>query len=386
MSAVLVAMSGGVDSSVAAARLLAQGHDVIGVTLKLWEGPGGAAPTAGCCTVSDAEDARRVAAQLGIPYYVLDHTEVFMGGVVDRFISDYLTGLTPNPCIECNRTVKFTELMLRAEEFGCDVVATGHYAQVRHERGAWRLFRGTDADKDQSYVLSMLGQSQLARIRFPVGDLSKPEVRELASELDLRTATKAESQDICFVGDGNYRDFLRNHAPSSAAPGDIINSDGTVVGSHDGVTNFTIGQRRGLGVAVGEPRFVTGIDPERATVTIGRREELEIQELTLRDVTWVAGAASNGAQVQVQYRAHGEPRPAAVFIEGDVVRVRFERPQLAVAPGQTAAFYRGAEVLGGGIITGAAAVPPGQSVSDHAARLPPGSGSVAADVRSPRRG
>ena len=387
MSAVLVAMSGGVDSSVAAARLLAQGHDVIGVTLKLWEGPGGAAPTAGCCTVSDAEDARRVAAQLGIPYYVLDHTEVFMGGVVDRFISDYLTGLTPNPCIECNRTVKFTELMLRAEEFGCDVVATGHYAQVRHERGAWRLFRGTDADKDQSYVLSMLGQSQLARIRFPVGDLSKPEVPRAG--IRTRSAHSHESREPGHLLRGR-RQLSRLPAKSRARAARRRATSSTRTGRWSDLTMASptspSGSGGGLGVAVGEPRFVTGIDPERATVTIGRREELEIQELTLRDVTWVAGAASNGAQVQVQYRAHGEPRPAAVFIEGDVVRVRFERPQLAVAPGQTAAFYRGPEVLGGGIITGAAAAPPGQSVSDHAARLPPGSGSVAADVRSPRRG
>jgi tRNA-specific 2-thiouridylase len=356
VTAVLVAMSGGVDSSVAAAQLLADGHDVIGVTLKLWEGPGGSAPTAGCCTVSDAEDARRVAAQLGIPYYVLDHTDVFMDGVVDRFIDDYMNGLTPNPCIECNRTVKFSELMRRAEEFGCDVIATGHYAQVRHERDAWRLFRGNDPNKDQSYVLSMLTQAQLSRIRFPVGALTKPEVRRLAAELDLRTAGKAESQDICFVGDGDYRDFLATHAPVGERTGDIVDTEGTVVGVHDGVTNFTIGQRRGLGIALGEPRFVTGIDPATATVTIGRREDLQISEFVLRDLTWVAEQFPDGTRVEVQYRAHGAARPARLFADGRRAILRFETPQVAVAPGQTAALYVGDEVVGGGIIVGTAGV------------------------------
>jgi len=351
MTSVLVAMSGGVDSSVAAALMKDEGHDVIGVTLKLWEGSGGAAPTAGCCTVSDSEDARRVAAQLDIPYYVLDHTDVFMGGVVDRFIGDYLSGLTPNPCIECNRTVKFTELMVRAREFGCDAVVTGHYAQVRRERGAWRLFRSVDEAKDQSYVLSMLGQDQLANLRFPVGPLTKPQVRDLARGLGLRTAGKPDSQDICFVGNRDYRDFLADHSRQTVRQGTIVDQDGAVVGTHAGVTNFTIGQRKGLGIAVGEPRFVTRIDPHTATVTIGRRADLEVGEVGLRDVSWVADPVESGASVTVQYRAHGALVPAVVHVDPDNVVMVFDEPQLAIAPGQTAAIYAGREVLGGGIIS-----------------------------------
>ncbi len=354
MSSVLVAMSGGVDSSVAAALMKEQGHNVIGVTLKLWEGPGGAAPTAGCCTVSDAEDARRVAAQLDIPYYVLDHTDVFMDGVVDRFIDDYVSGMTPNPCIECNRTVKFTELMTRAADFACQVVVTGHYARVRQERESWRLFRGVDRAKDQSYVLSMLGQAQLGRIWFPVGELTKAEVRRIAAGLDLRTAAKSESQDICFVGDRDYREFLAEHAPDLGTPGPIVDRERRVVGTHSGVTNFTVGQRRGLGIAFGEPRFVTGIDPATATITIGRRSDLEVERLELRDVTWVARPVAEGEPVTVQYRAHGAAAAARVRFDGSGVTVSFEQPQLAVAPGQTAAIYVGDEVLGGGIITGSA--------------------------------
>jgi tRNA-specific 2-thiouridylase len=346
----LVAMSGGVDSSVAAALMQEQGHEVIGVTLKLWEGPGGAAPTAGCCTVSDAEDARRVAAQLDIPYYVLDHTDVFMGGVVDRFIDDYARGRTPNPCVECNRTVKFSQLLDQAADFGCDLVVTGHYARVVPGNDGWELWRGVDEAKDQSYVLSMLGQSKLAQVRFPVGELTKPEVREIAAGLGLRTAAKAESQDICFVGNRDYRTFLREHAPDIATGGEIVDADGTVLGHHDGVVDFTIGQRRGLGVAVGEPRFVTRIDPATATVTLGRRQDLEIGTLDLDHVTWVGGAPPAGTAVAVQYRAHGRAAPAQVDPGGERAVVRFSDPQVAVAAGQTAAIYRGEQVLGGGII------------------------------------
>lgn len=347
---VLVAMSGGVDSSVAAALMQDQGHEVIGVTLKLWEGPGGAAPVAGCCTVSDAEDARRVAAQLDIPYYVLDHTDVFMDGVVSRFIDDYANGRTPNPCIECNRTVKFTELMRRADELACDAVVTGHYARIRHERGAWRLFRGVDADKDQSYVLSMLGQEQLAAIRFPVGDLTKPQVRAVAESLGLRTAHKPESQDICFVGD-DYREFLAEQAAFEPTAGPIVDTSGREVGRHDGVVNFTIGQRRGLGVAVGEARFVTDIDPVAHTVTIGRREDLRVDRMLVSPATWTGARPDGPVAGRVQYRAHGAAAEADIEELANGVQVTFRMSQIAIARGQTAAFYDGDEVIGGGIIS-----------------------------------
>jgi tRNA-specific 2-thiouridylase len=346
----MVAMSGGVDSSVAAAQMVAEGHEVIGVTLKLWEGPKGELPTAGCCTVSDAEDARRVAAQLGIPYYVLDYTEPFMDGVVGRFIADYASGRTPNPCVECNRTVKFDRMLSHALELDCDVLVTGHYARVRRDGSGWHLHRGVDATKDQSYVLSMLDQEALARTRFPVGELTKDETRAIAGELRLRTANKPDSQDICFVGDDDYRGFVRRHAPEAARAGKVVDVDGREVGTHDGVTDFTIGQRRGLGVAVGEPRFVVGIDAGSATITIGRRADLDVVGAVLSNVSFVAGTAPGDRRVDAQVRYKGGTVPARLEGEGTMWRLVFEQPVAGVAPGQTAVFYRGDEVLGGGII------------------------------------
>lgn len=349
---VLAAMSGGVDSSVAAAAMVAEGHDVVGVTLKLWEGPNGEAPTAGCCTVSDAEDARRVAAQLDIPYYVLDYTDAFAAGVVDRFVGDYVAGRTPNPCIECNRTVKFDQLLGQLDELGCDVLVTGHYARVERRDGRWVLRRGVDPTKDQSYVLSMLGQAELARTRFPVGGLTKAETRLEAERLGLRTAAKADSQDICFVGQGDYRELVRRLAPAATEPGDVVDADGTVLGSHDGVMGFTVGQRRGLGVAVGEPRFVVELRPDRREVVVGRRADLDAVGAVVGGVSFVAGhppADDEGLAARIRYRA--EPTPLAALVgEGDRWEAHFAAPQPAVAPGQTLTVYAGDEVVGGGII------------------------------------
>jgi len=343
---VLAAMSGGVDSSVAAALMKEEGHEVIGATLKMWQGPSGEAPTAGCCTVSDSEDARRVAAQLDIPYYVLDYTDHFRSGVIDRFVTDYRQGRTPNPCVECNRTVKFSKLLEQTVAFGCDLLVTGHYARVETIDGRYQLLRGKDRNKDQSYVLSMLGQRELARVRFPVGALEKARTRELATSLGLRTAAKPDSQDICFVGRVPYRNFLAKVEPATVAEGPIVDTAGRVLGSHQGIAGFTIGQRRGVGVALGERRYVVELRPEASTIVLGRRCDLEVEAVRLREVTWVDSPLMNGEAIEVQYRAHG-PAAKALWDDGTLF---FEIAQTAVAPGQTAALYRGESVLGGGII------------------------------------
>lgn len=347
---VMVAMSGGVDSSVAAAMMVEQGHDVIGATLKLWQGPNGEAPTAGCCTVSDSEDARRVAAQLDIPYYVLDYTDDFMSGVVDRFIGDYFSGLTPNPCVECNRTVKFSRFLDQAAEFGCDVLVTGHYARTRLDDSGWHLLKGVDPTKDQSYVLYMLGQEELERVRFPVGEQTKAETRTYAERLGLRTANKPDSQDICFVGDGNYRDFLRSQANEATKPGPIVDTDGEHLGTHEGVIDFTIGQRKGLGVALGEPRYVIGIEPSSATVTLGRKEDLATSAFAVDSTGWVAGDPPPPGTFEVKVRYKSDSAPGLVIPTSGGASITFDQPQGAIAPGQAAVFYDADEVIGGGTI------------------------------------
>ena len=290
-----------------------------------------------------------MAAQLDIPYYVLDHTDHFAEGVIDRFVSEYASGRTPNPCVECNRTVKFDRLLAQVGEFECDALVTGHYARTRLVDGRWRLLRGVDGAKDQSYVLSMLTQSQLAKVRFPVGELDKSETRRIAAELGLRTAAKPESQDICFVGSGDYRTFVRSRAPEVERPGPIVDQDGTVVGSHRGIVDVTIGQRRGLDVSVGEPRYVTEIRASDDTVVVGRRRDLSVERVALTDVTTTSGAPLSDGPVLAQYRAHGAAVPASLRSNGSV-SLEFADPQLAVAPGQTMAFYDGDEVLGGAIV------------------------------------
>ena len=346
----LVAMSGGVDSSVAAALMQAEGYDVVGVTLKQWAGAGGEMPVAGCCTVGDAEDARRVAAQLDIPYYVLDYVDEFRAGVVERFGAAYMEGRTPNPCIECNRTVRFRALLERTVALGCDVLVTGHHARIRHDAGGYHLLTATDPGKDQSYVLHMLGQDELARIRLPVGELTKAEVRAIAAELGLRTAGKPDSQDLCFVGAGDYRDFLRREFPEAARPGPVVDTAGAEGGRHEGTVNFTIGQRKGLGVAMGEPRFVVDIQPATATVVIGRKTDLEVAGCELRDVSFVAGTPPPGEGLAAKLRYRSAPVSAALERRGDNWRLRFSSLQVGVAPGQAAVVYRGDEVVGGGTI------------------------------------
>jgi tRNA-specific 2-thiouridylase len=344
---VLVAMSGGVDSSVAAALMVQEGHEVVGATLKLWAGEDGSLPTRGCCTLADSEDARRVAATLGIPYYVLDATEEFRAGIVDPFISDYLHGLTPNPCISCNRVIKFDHLLRWATDLECDVLVTGHYARVVADGSTYRLLRAVDSDKDQSYVLFMLGQAALRRIRLPVGDYHKDHIRSIAEDLGLRNARKRDSQDICFVGD-DYRSFLRREVPGAVHSGPIVDEGGEIVGRHDGVVDFTVGQRRGLGVAFGTPRYVQEIRPSTATVVIGPRGSAPATSLVLRDTSWVSDRPPRPGPVEVQIRAHGAPLEAWMDIDGSTIR--FSHPQEGVAAGQSAVVYEGERLLGGGTI------------------------------------
>ncbi len=343
-------MSGGVDSSVAAALMLEQGWDVVGVTLKQWEGRDGEMPVSGCCTLSDAEDARRVAAQLDIPYYVLDYVEEFTSAVVEPFAADYMKGLTPNPCIECNRKVRFTALLDRTTALGCDVLVTGHHARVEEHQGVWRLRKAADRTKDQSYVLHMLDQEALSRVRLPVGQMTKVDVRAYAERLGLRTASKPDSQDICFVTSGDYRDFLKDRYSGLASSGDVLDVDGTVIGRHDGTASFTIGQRKGLGVAVGEPRYVIEIHPRDQTITIGTHEDLLRESCVVEDVTYTHNPIDDGAKVDVKVRYRSEPVPATAHCIGERWRFDFDEQLVRPAPGQTLVMYEGEYVLGGGRI------------------------------------
>lgn len=347
----LVAMSGGVDSSVAAALMLEAGHDVIGVTLKQWEGRDGAMPTAGCCTVADAEDARRVAAQLDVPYYVLDYVDRFTEEVVEPFAAAYLAGRTPNPCIECNRKVRFSALLERTAALGCNVLVTGHHARIRQVGDRRRLMKAKDRGKDQSYVLHMLGQDALSRIELPIGEMTKTEVRARAAGLGLRSAAKPDSQEICFVGAGDYRDFLAEYFPATALPGPVVDTAGTVLGRHSGTSGFTIGQRRGLGVAVGSPRYVVDVRPTTREVVVGTMADLLADGCTVEDVRFISGEPPDDPAVEVKVRYRSQPRPAGLMARGDGTwSVEFAEPQPAPAPGQAAVFYRGDEVLGGGTI------------------------------------
>jgi tRNA-specific 2-thiouridylase len=338
---VLVAMSGGVDSSVAAALLVEAGHDVTGVTLKLWGGES----DSGCCSVGDVEDARRVAAQLDVPHYVFNFADDFDAHVVGPYADAYAAGRTPNPCVECNRSMKFGRLLERADALGFDAVATGHHARRRRAGGAYRLARGADAAKDQSYVLYMLGQRELARVLLPVGEWTKSEVRAHAARLGLRTAAKPESMDVCFISRTEGRErFLDARVP--ARPGAVVDTAGGVVGGHRGVARFTVGQRRGLGVAAGERHYVLDVDAATATVTIGTRTDLLRDGVRVEGLSFVAGSPPPaGAELLVQVRAHGIP--VAGSLDGDVVR--FAHPQPRVAPGQVVALYDDDVILGGGI-------------------------------------
>jgi tRNA-uridine 2-sulfurtransferase len=355
---VLVAMSGGVDSSVAAALLREQGHELIGVAMRL--APEAPQPRIGlrretCCSHDDFEDARRVAEQLDFPFYVVDLRDEFGAVVMHNFVAEYLNGRTPNPCVMCNREIKFHRLWQRAAALEAEFVATGHYARIeRDESGSFHLLRASDKSKDQSYFLFTLGQREMARTLFPLGSLSKTEVRTLARSLGLTTADKPESQEICFVPDGNYGAFVvQNAPPASIRPGAIQDATGHLLARHDGIHQFTVGQRRGLGIPSSEPFYVRSIDAETGNVTVGRRGDLVCAGLIAGMVKLTNPALAEQAEipVEVKIRYRHPALPATLrILAGARAQLLFKAPAPAVTPGQACVFYRGDEVLGGGTI------------------------------------
>ena len=348
---VVVAMSGGVDSSVAAALLVEQGYDVIGIMMRLWSEPNATAENK-CCSVEAVDDARSVAAQLGIPFYLLNFESVFKQWVVDFFTQEYKAGRTPNPCLACNRHIRFRFLLQHALSLGAEAMATGHYARVDHVDGRYRLLKGVDAAKDQSYVLHMLGQQELARTMFPLGGLTKPQVRLMAAERGLPVASKHDSMELCFLADNNYRRFLQEHAPDALVPGPIVTPAGQTLGQHQGLPLYTIGQRKGLGITASQPLYVLGTDPARNAVVVGDDRALYHETLRVRSVSWTADAPPDEplpVQVKIRYKAEGAPATVTPLADGRA-EVRFAEAQRAITPGQGAVFYQGDEVLGGGII------------------------------------
>ena len=353
-SRVVVAMSGGVDSSVAAALLVERGYDVVGMMMRLWsdETMGGPAHNR-CCTPEQMSDARGIADLLGIPFYVLDTKDVFRNTVVQYFIDRHRDGFTPNPCLQCNRHIRFDWLLKNALALDADYLATGHYARIDQDgSGKYLLRSGVDIEKDQSYVLSVMGQSQLARTMFPVGEYSKQEVRALATKLGLNVDGKKDSQDLCFLGGKDYRDFLRLHAPDLMQPGPIVRKNGELLGEHQGLSNYTIGQRRGLGVSYSEPLYVLQMNPADNSLVVGTRGELGRDDLLADSVNWVSGEAPARplrAGVKIRYKARAQPATVEPIGE-DQIYLRFDHPQRDITPGQGAVIYDGDVCLGGGVI------------------------------------
>ena len=349
-------MSGGVDSSVAAAVLAEQGHDVIGLSMQLYDQSGGERTFGRCCALDDLHDARRVAAAINIPHYILNLERQFADQVVSNFVREYVAGRTPLPCAHCNGDVKFATLVERARLFGADAVATGHYARVVHdtESGRYVLSRGTDPAKDQSYFLFSLTQAQLARAVFPVGDRPKHEVREYARRLGLPVADKPDSQEICFVPDDDYASFVARHAPDAATDGSIVDEGGRTLARHDGIHRFTVGQRKGLGLSTsptGSPMYVLAIRPDAREVVVGPKSALEQTTVTASQMNWIAQEPAGPLRVSAQIRHRHRPAPGtARALDGARVEVVFDAPQLAVTPGQALVLYDGDGVVGGGWI------------------------------------
>lgn len=356
MARILVAMSGGVDSSVAAKLLVDAGHEVAGVTLKLFSGDDIDAENAKrtCCALSDVEDARRVAYKLGIDHFVYNFRDLFAEKVMKGFVNSYLRGETPNPCIDCNRFIKFDKLIERALLLGYDYVATGHYSNIERDEttGRYLLKRGLDRTKDQSYVLYSMTQEQLAHTLFPLGNMDKVEVRRIAEEAGLINARKPDSQDICFVPDGDYPAFIERAVPGTVKPGSFVDTEGKPIGEHKGITHYTIGQRRGIAVAFGKPMYVVAKDAEKNTVTLGEDEDLRASSLEAYDFNLISVEFLSGPiQIQAKIRYNQTEQDATLIPEENgTYRVDFARPQRAIAPGQAVVCYMGDTVIGGGTI------------------------------------
>ena len=366
---VVVAMSGGVDSSVVAALLRREGYDVVGITLQLYNHGAARHRKGACCAGQDIHDARRVADAIGIPHYVLDYEARFREAVIDRFAESYIAGETPIPCVECNRSIKFRDLLDTARDLGADALATGHYVASRAlPDGRRALYRAADPDRDQSYFLYATTPAQLAMLRFPLGERPKEETRALARELGLTVADKADSQDICFVPQGRYTDVIERLQPAAVRPGEIVHIDGRVLGRHDGIIHYTVGQRRGLKLAVGEPLYVVRLDAQAARVVVGPREALATRLIRLHDVNWLGDGpldaiGTAGREVAVRVRSTREPRPALLHRRDASTTIELLAPEDGVSPGQACVIYDGdtarARVLGGGTIARAeVAAPP----------------------------
>jgi tRNA-specific 2-thiouridylase len=358
--AVVVAMSGGVDSSVAAALLHEHGYRVVGITLNLWDyhaSGGNVNLESGCCSIDTMADARAVCHKLGVPHYVSDFREIFDRSVQQNFIDEYFAGRTPNPCVRCNTFIKWGALLQQTADIGASFLATGHYARTRFHatNNRWELLRAVDEQKDQSYALWGVRQEALARTIFPLGDLTKPEVREIARTLGLKTAEKKESQEICFIPDNDYRRYLRERAPEAVAEigsGDFVDVTGRQIGAHQGFPFYTIGQRKGLGLALGRPIFITAIHPETNTIVVGDDEDLRYSDFIVSSVNWGSlYCPPDGTAVSCKIRYRDAGTPAQLFDAGPHrVRVHFDTPQRAITPGQSAVFYDGEVVVGGGVI------------------------------------
>lgn len=384
---VVVAMSGGVDSSVVAAMMKREGYDVVGVTLQLYDHGEAAHRKGACCAGQDIYDARRVAETIGIPHYVLDYESRFREAVIENFADSYIAGETPIPCVECNRSIKFRDLLDTARDLGADVLATGHYVASRALPGGGRgLYRAADPSRDQSYFLYATTREQLDLLRFPLAERDKAETRALARELGLAVAEKADSQDICFVPDGRYADVIARLKPHAAEPGDIVHLDGRVVGRHEGIIHYTVGQRRGLGIAIGEPLYVVALDADARRVVVGPREALATRRIALRDVNWIGDApleslGEAGLEICARVRSTRAPSPAILRVRDGVAEVELLSPEDGVSPGQACVFYESddprARVLGGGSIARRIGAPVLDASKLRATGLPAARGATA---------